>query len=203
MTGADLPAYSFPLYSFNRLWFNTTTLRRRNFDGQIVSTHQSGSHWLKYMLSHVLAMAFDLPPPEHIQDDKIIGHPKSPTRYKNVPCIVHSHSIPHGFLKNGIADKFLRFPRYLVLLRDPRRSLISHYERFKGDYGNVDFTTYLHGDPRGKKFYSDLWTRLCFMNAWGDILRSQPQRSLLLTYEGMEKDTEGNLRRTCSFSFPI
>jgi hypothetical protein len=30
----------------NHRWFNTTLIRRRHFDGQIVSMQQSGTHWL-------------------------------------------------------------------------------------------------------------------------------------------------------------
>jgi hypothetical protein len=198
------PVFSFPLNTLNRRIFNTSTLRHRHFDGQMVSTHQSGSHWLKYMLSNVLALTYDLPMPRHIQDDDLIGHPKAPPKYSGIPRIVHSHSMPHALISSGLAGRLFKLPKYLVLLRDPRYSLISHYERYRkgGKLENIDFTTYLHGDPRHNRFHNDLWTRICFMNGWGDVLQNHCGPTLSMTYEAMERDTGGCLRRACAFFFP-
>lgn len=172
----------FRLYTLNRRWSNASLLFRRSFDGHIVSMQQSGTHWLKNMLAH-------------IQDDSIIGHTKSPPVYKNIPQIVHSHGYPHALT---LRLPVLHYPRYLVLLRDLRDSLISHYERFNVDY-NVDFATYLRGDIRQKKFRSDIYSRIRYMNEWGDVLLRAPERTALLRYEDLRKDTEAELLRVAGF----
>ncbi len=183
-------------YTYERRWTNSTTLRRRNFFGHIVSMQQSGSHWVKNMLSGVLASLYQLPSMKHIQDDSIIGHPKSLPIYKNIPQIVHSHSYPHGLT---LCVPFLHYPRYLVLVRDLRTSLISHYERFKGDYNNVDFDTYLRGDVNQKLYHSDIYSRIRFMNEWGRMLARYPQKTTQLRYEDMQTDPQQALKKVCEF----
>ncbi|MBI1214372.1 MAG: hypothetical protein GC185_00970 [Alphaproteobacteria bacterium] len=187
---------AFALYALNRRWSNAALLRHRNFDGHIVSMQQSGSHWLKNMLSHVLADVHGLPPVGHIQDDSIIGGIKSPPVHDNIPRIVHSHSMPHALT---LKLPFLRYPGYIVLLRDLRHSLVSHYERFNALYGGVDFSTYLRGDVRQKTFFSDIWTRIRFMNEWGRLARQYPGRVALLRYEDMREDAAAAVTKACRF----
>ena len=190
--------------SLNRGLFNTTTLRRRRFDGFIASMQQSGSHWLKYMLGLTLAKIYDLPPPSHIQDDSIIGHTRSPPIYPGIPQIIHSHSIPHYFLRSRALVAILHFPRYVVLVRDIRDGLVAHYEKFNGEY-NVDFSTFLHGGVRrkrnaasGRKYADDIWLRIRFLNGWGAVAERHPERVAVLRYEDLKADTRSELARVCN-----
>ncbi len=185
----------FRLYTLNRRWTNASLLAHRNFDGHIVSMQQSGSHWIKNMLSTVLIRLYNLPALEHIQDDSVVGHTKSPPKYKQIPQIVHSHGYPHALT---LAIPGLHFPRYLVLVRELKESLVSHYERFKGDY-NCDFSTYLRGDVAQKTFYSDIWSRIRFMNEWGDVLENNHGKVMALRYEDMKADGKGALKNVCDF----
>lgn len=185
----------FDLYTLNRRWFNTTLLRRRGFDGHIVTMQQSGSHWLKNMLSQVLISLYGLPQTAHIQDDSIIGHPKSKPRYQNIPQIVNSHGYPHALT---LKIPLLHYPRYLVLVRNLRESLVSHYERFKPDYPGVDWDTYLRGDVRQKRFHSDIFTRIRFMNEWGRLLGNEKKISFV-RYEDMKTDPAAALDKVCGF----
>jgi hypothetical protein len=193
---ADRTGLVFQLYTLNRRWSNASLMKHRAFDGHIVSMQQSGSHWIKNMLAGVLSQLYGLPPLAHIQDDSIIGHTKSPPVYKNIPQIVHSHGYPHA-LTLGLPG--LHYPKYLVLVRDLRASLVSHYERFRGDYAGADFSAYLRGDVRQKTYHSDIWSRMRFMNEWGRVLERHPDRTLLLRYEDMKADAPGALRRACAF----
>ncbi len=84
--------------SLNRGLFNLTTLRHRHFDGIVAGMQHGGSHWVKYMLGLTLAKIHDLTPPSHLLDNSIVGHPKSPPLYPQIPQIVTTHSIPHGLL---------------------------------------------------------------------------------------------------------
>lgn len=186
----------FTIHSLNRRLFNTTLLRRRNFDGHIVSLHQAGFHWLKNMLSYILVAHYNLPPMSDIRDNSIIGHPKSLPAYKNIPCIVHSHSHPH-LLTLKIPG--IHFPNYLVLVRDLRTSLISHYERFKNCYNDISFSEYLRGDIHQNKFFSDIYSRIMFMNGWGNLLERGDRRLLVIRYEDMQSDTFACLFKVIDF----
>lgn len=196
MKAEEKADFLFRLHTFNRRWFNTTLLRRRAFDGHIVTMNQSGSHWIKNMLGHLLIQRYNLPPLKHVQDDSVIGHPKSPPVYKNIPCIVHSHGFPHGLT---LALPFLHYPKYLVQVRDLRDSLISHYERFKGDYGGATFTEFLQCKLGDKRMHSDIHSRIRFMNEWGRLIGKYPGRVALLRYEDIQRDTAGKLREAAEF----
>ncbi|HYD18792.1 MAG TPA: sulfotransferase domain-containing protein [Patescibacteria group bacterium] len=186
----------FCAYTLNRRWFNGSLMVHRNFDGHIVSMQQSGSHWIKNQLASVLAQLYGLPPLAHVQDDSIIGHTKTPPKYKNIPQIVHSHGYPHGLT---LKVPGLHYPKYLVLVRDLRDSLVSHWERFRGEYDNCSFDEYLRGDVRQDKFESDIWSRMRFMNEWGRVLAKNPHQVMALRYEDMKADAGGSLRRVCDY----
>lgn len=186
----------FIAHSVNRRLFNTTLLRRRDFDGHIVSFHQAGFHWLKNMLSYVMVVRYELPPMTDIRDNSVVGHPKSPPVYSHIPCIVHSHSHPH-LLTLKIPG--MHFPNYLVLVRDLRASLVSHYERFRKRYNDISFSEYLRGDIHQKKFFSDIYSRIQFMNAWGGLLQKGDRRLMAVRYEDMLDDATASLRKVIDF----
>ena len=50
---------NFRLYTLNRRWTNASLLTHRHIDGHIVSMQQSGSHWIKNMLSQVLIKLYN------------------------------------------------------------------------------------------------------------------------------------------------
>lgn len=187
--------------NLNKQLFNTSTLRRRNFDGQIASMNQSGSHWLKYMLSLVLAEIYDLQEPSHIQDDSIVGHPKNPPVYKFIPKIVHSHSIPHRFLISSGVSCFFKKPSYVILVRDPRASLISQYERFYKGTADFSFDEFLRCHPHDGRFASNIWTRITFMNLWGEMVEKHSDFTLRVRYEDFQSKTFSNLKKVTQFLF--
>ncbi len=182
--------------SLNRGLFNPPTLRHRHFDGFIAGMRQSGNHWLKYMLGLTLAKLYGLPPPPYLADNSIVGHPNSPPIYAQIPQIVTTHSIPHILLRSRTVFRFFNFPRYLILVRDFRAALVSHYEMHKDGY-NVDFSTYLLGDARGKKYRYDIWERIRFLNGWGAVAERHPEQTAVLKYEELMADTHGELARVC------
>lgn len=177
---------------------NLSLLRHREYDGFIVSMHQSGTHWLKHMLAVALAKHYDLPLPERLQEDTIIGHPKSPPIYKNIPQVVHSHNIPSPIVHSKVWRLFLRFPKCVVLVRDPRATLVSHYEKWKSRYA-VSFSEYLKGDPEGRKFDKDIWWDIRFMNAWGRAVSRYPNDIIVVHYESLTQNTLLELKRVAMF----
>lgn len=180
----------------NRGLFNTATLRHRQFDGFIVSMNHAGTHWLKYMVGLVLADLHGVPAPAPFQDDTVVGHTKSPPIYPDIPQIVHAHSVTHFLLRSRTLMRLLHYPRYLIMVRDIRDLLVAHYEKWKDEY-KVDFATYVRGDVRGKKYHSDIWGDIRFLNAWGPVAENHPDRAMVLKYEDLRADARGNLARVC------
>ncbi len=184
--------------SLNRGLFNAPTVRLRHYcEGIMVCMHQSGTRWLKYMLGLTLAKLYDLPPPAHLGDKSIVGTPKSPI-YPQIPQFVYTHSIPHYLFRSRTPFRFLHFPKYLILVRDIRDVLVAYYERHKGEH-NIDFSTYLRGDVRGKKYYNDIWWCIRFLNGWGPVVERHPERTAVLKFEDLKADPRGELARVCDY----
>ena len=166
--------YHLYLRAINRQLFNPTCLKHNKFDCHIATAKNCGTHWLKYMLSHILSKAYDIPAPEKITDDSIVGHTKTPPSYSHIPQIAVTHSHPHYLMRLPFVYKPLKLPKFAVLVRDPREILISIYETTKGEYldkkmnsNDVTFSQYLKGDVTGKTRIEDIWGIMLFLNSWG------------------------------------
>ena len=188
----------FKFHSLRRDISNLALLKHRRFDGFIVSMHQSGTHWLKFMLALALVDKYGLPPPRYNHANDIIGGPKDPRVYSELPALASSHSIPHPLVHAGWVRRCWPLPKYVVLVRDMRASLVSNYEKWKQHYG-VEFTEYLRGDPSGRRYNSDLWWCLRFMNAWGRVAQRFSAETHVLRYEDLRRDPERELTRVSNF----
>ena len=76
---------------------NFFLLQYRGVDGFLITGKNSGTHWLKFMLSCAIAEEYRVPPPQRSSGkaaDEIIGHPRWPRRYRHLPWIGSSHTIP-------------------------------------------------------------------------------------------------------------
>ncbi len=166
----------------------------RNCAGLFASMSQSGEHWTRYMLTLILVKLYDLPPPVHAQDRSIVSRPI----YQHIPRIINTTSVPHYLLRTRTPSRWLHLAKHLVLVRDLRDSLISNYEKRNNEY-NVDFSTYLRGDVRRKKYRADIWSRIHFLNGWGAVVERHPERIAVLKYEELLADTHGQLARICDY----
>lgn len=187
----------FRVHGLNRHCFNLSILKYVNFQGYLVTGQNSGTHWIKWMLSHALAHRYGVAPPRYFNNDSsndLIGHPKHPRRYPHVPRIATSHSVPAYALDWAWLRAVRRPPPYAVVVRDVRDVLISNYEKWRGDYG-VPFSRYVAGDPGGRAFTCDAWWYVRFLNRWGEIARRYPEETLVLRYEDFRGDPQGNLRK--------
>ena len=99
---------------------NYALVRLRNCNGIIASMHQSGTHWLKFMLATAMADHYGIPGPEFNHANDIIGGPKDSIRYSNLPEIRASHTIPPLLVRNRFGVKLLNLPPSLILIRDIR-----------------------------------------------------------------------------------
>ncbi len=188
----------FYYHSLRKDLTNLAFLRHLKFSGFLVSMHQSGTHWLKYLLAVAIAREYSLPMPQYNHANDIIGGPRDPRLYDNAPCLASSHSIPHPLLKSSIFRSMVKLPRYVVLIRDIRYSLISNYEKWRNRY-NCSFSEYLRGDIKGRRFNNDIWWCIRFMNAWGQLIEKYPDDHLLVKYEDLTNDSLAQVRKINNF----
>jgi len=191
--------YKYKYHALRRDFFNFSLLAHRDFDSMLITMHQSGTHWLKYMLTLALVEKLGIDRPEYIQEDMFFGNPSSYQCKYKISRIASAHSIPHLLLGSKLLNMTLRFPRYIVLVRDMRASLVSNFEKWKHDDEYTDFSTFIRGDEKGKKFNSDIWWCLRFYNAWGRILENIPDSTMFIRYEDLTTDTFNTLKNISAF----
>jgi hypothetical protein len=85
------------------------------------------------------------------------------------------------------------------LVRDIRDVLVSVYEKRKRKGGSdMDFSTYLRGNPDAGKHRPRIWSRIRFLNGWGAVAERQPEQVAVVKYEDLLADTRGQLARVCN-----
>ena len=165
--------------------------------------HQSGTHWLKHMLACAMARHFNIAPPQFNHANDIIGGPRDPVVHEQIPRILSSHSIAHPWLRSSTLARALALPPYVVLVRDLRASLISNYVKWQHRY-QMPFSDFLSGDPDGRRFNSDIWWTIRFLNAWGRVYQSRPEHVTVVRYEALRADPEAELARVvAAFGLPL
>lgn len=191
--------YKYKYHALRRDLSNFSLLAHRDFDAMLISMHQSGTHWLQYMLTMALVEKLGLEQPEYIQNGPFFGNSSSYKNNHDVTRIAGSHSIPHILVGSKMLNKFVRLPRYLILVRDMRASLVSNFEKWKDHPDYTDFSTFLLGDTKGKKFNSDFWWCMRFYNAWGRVLANIPKNTVSVRYEDLVADTYTELNKISVF----
>lgn len=184
---------------------NLSLVRHRHSDGHMISMHQSGTHWLRNMLSLAMARVYNLPEPEYIQNNDFISSPQMPSKYPQIPRIVSSHQIPSPLVSNRLALGLVKLPKYVLLVRDPRIIAVSHYRKHEPKY-KVPFSVFLRADvaamrkvSKKRKFDKDIWWDIRFLNSWSKMLRLMPGKIHLVRYEDMRKNTAGHLSEIMRF----
>jgi hypothetical protein len=176
---------------------NFFPIQYRHIDGLLVTGKNSGTHWLKFMLSCAIAEQFDVPPPLYSSGtaaDEIISHPRWPPRYQQIPRIGSSHTIPSIALTWSWLTRLLPHPPVVVLVRDIPPAMGSNYMKWRQHY-RVSPSRYVRGDPSGQRYVADLWWYMHFFNRWSDIARAQPGKVLVVRYEDLQVAPEICLRR--------
>lgn len=176
-----------------------SVFHHRHADGYLATAQQSGTHWLSNLLAAALCEHFGLPPLNNIAEKVIIGHPRDPVTYPQIPRLVRTHNAPSPLVHSAPARALCRFPRYVVLVRDLRASLVSKYEKRKHEIP-VPFSQYLR-DHRlfGRVHKWDLYKRIVFFNAWGRVAELMPDQACVVHYEHLRRDTPGELQRVWRF----
>lgn len=185
-------------WSMSRDVVKLSCLRYRDYDGYFASMHQSGNHWMRHLLGTVIALKYGHPVPEHLADMRLIGEPRCPTTIPGIPRLVFSHKICSTLVHSAIPRSLVRFPRYVIMVRDLRTMLVSHYERFKDRY-QMPFSKFLRGDVTGRRFDCDLWDSIRFLNAWGSVCERLPKQTMVLRFEDLRADAVGQAMRIWDF----
>jgi hypothetical protein len=163
----------------------------------LVTGKNSGTHWVKFMLSCALAQQYGVPPPRHSsgpEADAIISHPRWPHRYPHIPRIGSSHTIPSVVFRWHCLARFVPFQPVVVLVRDIAAAMVSHYVKWRCEY-QVPLAEYVRGDPLGRRYRTDIWWYIHFFNRWGDLAEAHPKKVLIVRYEDVQVDPEAALRR--------
>lgn len=182
---------------------NYSLLKSRHCDGAIISMHQSGTHWLKFMLASAMAAHYGIPEPEYNHANDIIGGTKDPRRYADLPFLKSSHTIAPILLRNTHVVRRAALPPYVVLVRDIRACLVSNYKKWRARYA-VSFSEYLRGDPAGRRFNSDIWWCIRFVNAWGRMSTLSGDRLIVVRYEDLRTAPRAQLERIVRhFGLPL
>ncbi len=173
---------------------NYAALRLPRFDGAIVSMHQSGTHWLKYMLANAMSAHYGLPPPRYNHANDIIGGTRDPRPFAYLPHLVSTHSIPPLVCTVPWVARTVRWPPVVLLVRDLRWSLVSNFRKWETRYATT-FSAFLRGDPSGRRFNSDIWWCLRFQNAWGRVAAHAGEKIHVVRYEDLRADPAQVLAR--------
>lgn len=184
--------------------FRLSVFWHRNTHGHIVTGQQSGSHWINNLLAFVVSEEYKIPPLKHIDERIIIGHPRLPQTYPHVPRLVWTHHAPSPLVHAAPLRALFRYPKYVLLLRDIRASLVGQYEKHKQDT-SLTFSQYLRDNRLiGRSFKWDLDKRIVFFNAWGRVRELMPDQVHAVHYENLRINTAIELERVWRFlGFPI
>ena len=181
---------SYRLKVLNESWTNFSVLRHGAFDGVLVTSKNSGTHWLKYMLAVALAETHHIPAPEYFSENAVrpyIGWPKDAPVHPELPRLAFSHTIPHHLADWGWARALANLPPYILAVRHPMAILASHHAKWEYDI-QVDWLTYLKGDPSGTRYRCDLYWLARFWNRWGGVLKRHADSILTVHYEQTQMD---------------
>ena len=170
----------------------------RRVDGYLFSSKNSGTHWLRAMLSAAIANHLGLDPPTYSNGpaaDAFICHPKKPRQRPDAPKIGCSHTIPSRLTLIPLALGFGRLPPTVVLARHIPEALSSYYVKWSELMGLGELSDFVRRPAPGRKRVDDVWWYIRFFNRWGWIARKAPDQVLVVRYEQLMGDPEPLIRR--------
>jgi len=167
---------------------NFYLLQYRQVDGYLTTAKNSGTHWLKFMMSHAIATEHGLPPPcftSGQSSDDYVSHPKWPQKYPQTPRIGASHNLPSALLGWRPLFRTLKLPPTVVLVRDIREALLSNYLKWRAEKGLM-LSDYVYAPAPGQRTLSDVWWYIDFFNRWGRMAVNMPEDVLIVRYEDLQ-----------------
>ncbi|MEM6256993.1 MAG: sulfotransferase domain-containing protein [Planctomycetota bacterium] len=173
-------------------------LTRRNLDAAMVTMRSAGSHWLQWMLLQAMHEAYGLPLPEHVNDQSIIGTVSDFPAHHDGPRLIRTHNeMPVPLY--AILNRFVRFPKYIILMRDIRHSLVSYFEKDAADARDASFSEFLRGKDGIFKADHVLFRHIRFLNSWASVRKITSDRCLVVKYEDLRSSAATELERVWRF----
>jgi hypothetical protein len=172
-------------------------LKYRMVDGFFVSAKNSGTHWLRFMLSAALASHYQLPPPRFSsgpESDAFIGHPRHRAVHAAAPRIGSSHNLPSKIIPWLGERRLLALPPTVVLVRDIRDAMLSYYLKWHADTG-MPLGDYVRGGPGGRRTPANAWWFMRFFDHWGEMIRAFGPQVLVVRYEDVQASPATWIRR--------
>jgi hypothetical protein len=168
-------------------------------DGFLISGHNSGTHWLRFMLSAAIAHRLDLPRPAYSsgpRSDVFIGHARHKREFPEAPKIGSAHHMPSRLIGLLGALRILRLPPTVVLVRHIPDSLLSYFFKWRETKPLGSLASFVARPPSPQGV--DLWWFIRFFNRWGALKRIFPRQILVVRYEDVQRDPETWVRRIWS-----
>lgn len=168
-------------------------------DGFLISGHNSGTHWLRFMLSSAIANHLELPRPAYSSgplSDVYIGHARHPRKHPQAPRIGSAHHMPSRLIALLGALGIVRLPPVVLLVRDIPDSLISYFFKWREDKQLGALDAYLARAPSALGV--DLWWFIRFFNRWGMLSRVFPRAVMVVRYEDVGRNPDLWVRRIWS-----
>lgn len=168
----------------------------RRVDGFLMSGHNSGTHWLRFMLSAAIAHHLGLPRPacsSGPESDVFIGNARHPARYPDAPRIGSAHHLPSRLITPLVRRGVVQMPPVVLLVRNIPDALLSYFCKWREDKQLGSLGEYLAREPQPQGV--DLWWFIRFFNRWGALSRAMPGRVMVVRYEDLEHDAGLWLRR--------
>lgn len=177
------------------VWHNYSVLRHGRFDGFLVTSKNSGTHWMTYMLAVALADTYGVPRPVYFSEKALRPYillPKDTPVHAALPKLGRSHTIPHRLFDWDWARQAAGLPPYVLGVRHPMGILASHYAKWQYHL-KVSWLDYLRGDPAGLRYRCDIYWLARFWNRWGEIEAARPGAVLRVQYEKTRRDPRAAL----------
>jgi Sulfotransferase domain len=171
---------------------NFHLVQYRDVSGFLVSGKNSGTHWLRHMLSHAIAQRYGLPPPAFSsgrESEDFVGHPRWPRKHPHLPFIASSHNLPSSMLSWRWVRWLFDLPPVVVLVRDPKEAMLSHFVKWRDVLG-LSLHDYICNQSTKRKQLADGWWYIDFFNRWGHMAEAMPPHVLVVRYEELQKAPE-------------
>ena len=176
---------------------NFHLVQYRGVSGFLVSGKNSGTHWLRYMLSHAMAQRYGLSPPAYSsgrESEDFVGHPRWTRKHPELPFIASSHNLPSSMLSWGWMRWLFDLPPVVVLVRDPKEAMLSHFVKWRDVLG-LSLHDYICNQSTKRKQLADGWWYIDFFNRWGRMAKAAPDHVLVVRYEELQAAPEYWLER--------